>query len=121
MGQAISPSTNRPYGLERVCKVWGIARASIYRRLRQPGTPPQKRGPKPSLEEAELLERIRKDLKASPFKGERHRKVHARLRRAGGCCRRTALPTGHQIHMTGASQRTPQTLCGDRMERKYRL
>lgn len=83
MGQTISPITNQPYGLERVCRVWGVARGSVYRRLRQPKAQPQKRGAKPTLKEAELLRCIREDLKASPFKGEGHRKVHARLRRSG--------------------------------------
>ena len=44
--------------------------------LAQPG----KRGPKTALSDAELLELIRADLTASPFQGEGHRKVWARLR-----------------------------------------
>jgi len=83
MGQAISPKTHRPYGLERVCRVWGVARASVYRRRRKPDKPPQKRGSRPTLGETELLSHIREDLATSPFTGEGHRKVHARLRRAG--------------------------------------
>jgi len=39
-----------------------------------------KRGPKPILSDEELLELIREDLAASPFQGEGHRKVWARLR-----------------------------------------
>jgi transposase InsO family protein len=39
-----------------------------------------KRGPKTPLSDAELLVEIRADLKASPFQGEGHRKVRARLR-----------------------------------------
>jgi transposase InsO family protein len=35
------------------------------------------------IKEEELLIKIREDLKATPFKGEGHRKVHARLKRAG--------------------------------------
>ncbi len=41
---------------------------------------PGKRGPKTALSDAELLELIRADLKTSPFQGEGHRKVWARLR-----------------------------------------
>ena len=39
-----------------------------------------KRGPKTPLSDAELLVEIRADLKASPFQGEGHRKVRARLK-----------------------------------------
>jgi hypothetical protein len=30
MSQAISPSTAQPYGLARVCRVWGLARSTVY-------------------------------------------------------------------------------------------
>jgi putative transposase len=40
----------------------------------------QRRGPKPEMPDAALLEAIRADLAASPFTGEGHRKVWARLR-----------------------------------------
>jgi hypothetical protein len=40
----------------------------------------QRRGPKPKMPDADLLEAIRADLAASPFIGEGHRKVWARLR-----------------------------------------
>ena len=38
------------------------------------------RGPTPALSDAQLLAAIRSDLARSPFQGEGHRKVHARLR-----------------------------------------
>lgn len=41
---------------------------------------PKRRGPKPKLSDAHLLAAIRADLAASPFIGEGHRKVWARLR-----------------------------------------
>jgi transposase InsO family protein len=37
-------------------------------------------GPKPKLSDGELLERIREVIRDSPFQGEGHRKIHARLR-----------------------------------------
>ncbi len=40
----------------------------------------QRRGPKPKVSDAELLAAVREDLAASPFTGEGHRKVWARLR-----------------------------------------
>ncbi len=82
MSQTISPATNKPYGLKKVCKTWGIARSSIYRNKDRKDAP-AKRGPKPVVEEKELLEKIQEDLKKTPFKGEGHRKVHARLKKQG--------------------------------------
>lgn len=46
--------------------------------LRQPR---RRRGPKPRLSDARVLELVREDLALSPFRGEGHRKVFARLRR----------------------------------------
>ena len=79
MSQTISPTTNKPYGLKRVCETWDIARCTFYREC----CTPEKRGPKPLVEEKILLEKIQKDLQTTPFSGEGHRKVHARLKRAG--------------------------------------
>lgn len=79
----ISPSTQRPYGVKRVCAAWDWPRSTLYaKRARQaaPAVALQKRGPKPRVGDAELLEHIRKDLAGSPFTGEGHRKVWARLR-----------------------------------------
>lgn len=80
MSQIISPATNKPYGLKRVCQAWGVARSSFYRAARPSSG---KRGPKPTVDELKLLEAIREDLKTTPFKGEGHRKVHARLKKRG--------------------------------------
>lgn len=81
MSHTISPATNKFYGLKRVCEVWGIARSSLYRKASE--KKPGKRGPKPIVEEAVLLEKIQEDLRKTPFKGEGHRKVHVRLKRQG--------------------------------------
>ena len=84
MSQTISPKTKKPYGLKRVCEVWGIARSSVYRLHRQiQRCPPSKRGPKPSIGDSKLLFQIQEDIKSSCFKGEGHRKIHARLKRRG--------------------------------------
>ncbi|NGX48414.1 MAG: hypothetical protein K1000chlam3_01807 [Chlamydiae bacterium] len=82
MSQAISPATNKPYGLKRVCETWSFARSTFYRHKNRK-KPPGKRGPKPTIEEKELLDKIREDIKNSLFKGEGHRKVHARLKKKG--------------------------------------
>lgn len=85
MSEERSPSTGRRYGLERVCAVWGVARSTAYRRAERGGETKDaparlKRGPKPEVSDKKLLEKIRADLKRSPFAGEGHRKVWARLR-----------------------------------------
>ena len=82
MSRRLSPSSGKPYGLARVCRVWRSARASIYRR-RQPEPARQRPGPVGPMPDAVLLERIRGVLSESPFHGEGHRKVWARLRIGG--------------------------------------
>lgn len=85
MSQAQSPSTGRKYGRARVLTVWGQPRSTFYarqQRARQPAAL-QRRGPKTKYTDAELLEQIRAVLAASPFHGEGHRKIWARLRAQG--------------------------------------
>ena len=65
MSAAISPATHRPYGVQRVCRIWAGAA--------------KPRGPRPPIDDASLLAAIQADLAASPFSGEGHRKVWARL------------------------------------------
>lgn len=85
MSRTISAGTGKPYGLERVCRVLGFPRSTIYaaRARESSNVVPlvaQRRGPKPRMPDADLLNAIRADLAASPFIGEGHRKVWARLR-----------------------------------------
>jgi transposase InsO family protein len=83
MSQTCSPSTQRRYGLARVCRMWELARSTVYLAQARPTAPaerPEKRGPKTPWSDAELVEKIRAVLAASPFLGEGHRKVWARLR-----------------------------------------
>ena len=84
MSQTVSPVSNRPYGLAAVCRVWRIARAGVYRlRAPSPSIPSRRRGPSGLMPDAGLLAAIRDVLAASPFHGEGHRKVWARLRHQG--------------------------------------
>ena len=84
MRVSISPSSGKPYGIAPVCRVWGTARATVYRHRVPAGPEPRRRpGPAGPMPDAGLLERIRGVLSASPFHGEGHRKVWARLRFAG--------------------------------------
>jgi putative transposase len=83
MSQATSPSTGKPYGLARVCSVWGIARSTIYWQRHERALPEARRGPLGPCTDAELVDHIRHVLEASPFPGEGYRKVWARLRHRG--------------------------------------
>jgi putative transposase len=85
MSGLTSPDTGRTYGIRRTCRAFGVSRSSYYAWSKQkdPGrrvVPAQKRGPKTTLTDDELLTLVRDDLAASPFSGEGHRKVWARLR-----------------------------------------
>jgi putative transposase len=84
MSRVTSPVTGRSYGLATVCRVWRLARSGVYRHLAPaPAAPPQRRGPIGAMTDAALTVAIRDILAASPFHGEGHRKVWARLRHAG--------------------------------------
>lgn len=84
MAAVISPSTGRAYGVVRVCDGFGVARSSFYAwRRQQEGRdppPPSRRGPQPAISDAAMVSAIRADLTRSPWIGEGHRKVWARLR-----------------------------------------
>ena len=85
MSGEISEGSGKPYGLERVCRVLDFPRSTIYAQQERESTRvislhPMRRGPKPKIADADLLLAIRADLDASPFIGEGHRKVWARLR-----------------------------------------
>jgi putative transposase len=87
MSAATSAATGRRYGVKRVCAAWEVARSSYYvwrqgRATPGPGgrDPRKRRGPAPGVSDEDLLAAIRADLERSPFTGEGHRKVWARLR-----------------------------------------
>jgi len=85
MSRTASPSAGVPYGLARVCRLWGVPRSTVYHRRRSALAPiePRRRGPVGPCEDDALVERIRGVLEASPFHGEGYRKVWARLRYQG--------------------------------------
>lgn len=85
MSRETSVGVGKPYGLKRVCRVLKLPRSTICAHQARAGATvvplrPQRRGPKPQLPDGDLLAVIRADLDTSPFTGEGHRKVWARLR-----------------------------------------
>jgi transposase InsO family protein len=84
MSRTISPVGGKPYGLAVVCRAWGLARSTVHRHREPPRAVLRQRpGPVGPMPDTELAGAIRAVLAASPFHGEGHRKVWARLRSAG--------------------------------------
>ena len=77
MAAANSPVTGEAYGVRRVCAAWGMPRSSFYaaRTVSEAPPPGRRRGPRPVVDDAGLLEAIRRDLDRSPFSGGACRKV----------------------------------------------
>jgi putative transposase len=84
MAATVSPATGRHYGVARVCQAWDVPRSSFYAARQAaaagPAKLPARRGPKPAVSDDALLAAIEDDLARSPWTGEGHRKVWARLR-----------------------------------------
>jgi putative transposase len=83
MSRAASAFTEQRYGVVRVTREWEMARSSFYHQRALVARPDRvlgRRGPTTAWSDAVLLGNIREVLAASPFYGEGHRKVWARLR-----------------------------------------
>lgn len=80
MSRASSAFTEKPYGVAQVCRVWEVARSTVYWRRKPLAREHRRRGPQGFFSDAELVERIRAALAQSPFTGEGYRKVWAMLR-----------------------------------------
>ena len=89
LSRSASPVTGKRYGLQRVCRLFGLARSTAYYLKAQAAVPPEqrpalkKRGPLGAARDEELVGHIRQALADSPFTGEGYRKVWARLRHQG--------------------------------------
>src|SRR3954470_5174338 len=83
MSRKVSPSTGKAYGLQRVARAWGVSRATVYRHRRPEAGGRRRPGPLGAMADEDLVREIRKLLTDSPFHGEGHRKLWARLRFAG--------------------------------------
>ena len=107
MSEAVSPATGRRYGIKKACQVLSFPRSSFYSHQAPKDGRAKKPGPKPKWSDDEILKFIKGDLKRSPFQGEGHRKVWARLRfldgirisrkRALGVMRKNNLLSPHRI------------------------
>jgi putative transposase len=89
LSRSASPSTGRRYGLQRVCRIFGLARSTAYYLKARAAVPPErrpvprKRGPVGAAGDDELVDHIRGVLAESPSHGEGCREVWARLRHRG--------------------------------------
>ncbi len=114
MSETVSPSVNRTYGLARVCRVWRVARSTIYHQRNLPADRQACRpGPIGAASDAELVSAIRAVIETAPFHGEGYRKVWARLRLRGI---RTAPRRARRLmreHGLSAPNRPPQRPAND--------
>ena len=89
MSRSASPCTGKRYGLQRVCRIFGLARSTAYYIKARDAVPPEerpvpgKRGPVGAATDEVLVGHIRRVLAESPFVGEGYRKVWAKLRHQG--------------------------------------
>jgi putative transposase len=84
MSRTTSPSTQKPYYLVRICRVWRRPRSTLYGQRRPQGRQPAERpGPVGPCADHDLVLHLKTTLATTPFHGEGYRKVWARLRYAG--------------------------------------
>jgi putative transposase len=86
MSRTTSPSTQKPYSLVRVCRVWRLGRSTVYwQRLpkAEPAGATARPGPRGPCADHDLVQHLKAILAETPFHGEGYRKMWARLRYAG--------------------------------------
>ena len=116
MAEATSPTTGHRYGVARVCRLWEVPRSSFYAARQvgaddaNPTASPARRGPKPAVPDQDLLAAIRADLARSPWTGEGHRKVWARLRAMDGMrvSRKRVLRLMREHHLLSPHRARPR-------------
>ena len=70
MSRQVSPSTDKIYGLQRVARLWGVSRATLYRHRCPARVAERKRpGPRGATSDDDLVAAIRQLLTGSPFHG----------------------------------------------------
>ena len=75
MSRRVSPSTGKVYGLQRVARLWGLSRATVYRHRRPADGERRRPGPLGAMSDEALVGEIRRLLRYSSFHGEGHRKL----------------------------------------------
>jgi putative transposase len=89
LARPASPGTGRPYGLQRACRIPGLARPTARYLEAREAVPPEQRpgpgkpGPVGAATDDALVGHIRTVLAESPFTGEGYREAWARLRHRG--------------------------------------
>ena len=82
MSQTTSPSAQKPYGADTVCRVWNISKTTYYRHRREAacaGPPRRRRGPKPRHSDERILAHTHRVLVEAAFRGEGCPKIRKRL------------------------------------------
>jgi transposase InsO family protein len=114
MGETVSASANRAYGLARVCRVWQVARSTIYHQRNLPIDRQARRpGPIGAATDADLVAEIRAVIEAAPFYGEGYRKVWARLRLRGVRTAERRVQRLMREHDLSGPNRPPQRPAND--------
>ena len=83
MSNRFSISARQAYGIARVCRVWGLSRASYYRHTvpaPEVANLRKRPGPVGAMPDGDLVSAIIQLIEDSPFHGEGYRKMWARLR-----------------------------------------
>ena len=71
-------SARQTYGIARVCRVWGVSRASDYWRTApapEAKNQSMRRGPVEAIPDDDLVSQITQLIEDSPFHGEGYRKI----------------------------------------------
>jgi len=102
--------------VKAVCSTLDVPRSSFYekkRRKHTKGRKHKKRGPVPAVSDDKLLALIREDLASSPFTGEGHRKVWARLKFGCGVkvSRKRVLRVMRENNLLSPYRRPPKPAC----------
>ena len=88
MSRRVSPSTAKPYGIERVTRLRGVSRATVHRRRRPDGGGRRRPGPVGAMPDAALVGETSADLagrvrRALPHPAQHIAPVGAECARAG--------------------------------------
>jgi hypothetical protein len=86
MSRTTSPSTQKPYSLVQVCRVWRVGRATVYGQpllKAKPAGGPVRPGLLGTCCAQDLVQHLKAILAGTPFYGEGYLKVWAHLRYAG--------------------------------------